>query len=108
MIKPTNRFMKHLIDNARNVFEAAVRGVQADRLLGDLDLSDYVDRDPADFARIRVVGAGKASMAMAGAVEDGWGDRLDGGLVVVPHGYPSTLPETQRAPTRIEVAEGGP
>lgn len=40
-----------------------------------------------DVARVLVVGAGKASGAMALALEDLLGDRIAGGLVVVPDGY---------------------
>ena len=50
--------------------------------------------------RVIVVGCGKASAAMAAAVEDVLGERVAGGLVVVKDGY--------RIPTRhIEIVEGG-
>ena len=50
--------------------------------------------------RVVVVGAGKASGAMASAVEDTWGDGVDGGLVVVKDGY---LAETRR----VRLVEAG-
>lgn len=52
------------------------------------------------YRRIIAIGAGKASAAMAQALEEVLGDRLDGGLVVVKTGH--------RLPTkRIEVVEAG-
>jgi glycerate-2-kinase len=54
--------------------------------------------DLRDYGRIVVVGAGKASAAMARAIEPILGRRLEGGLVVVDHG--------QGVPTkRIAVVE---
>jgi hydroxypyruvate reductase len=50
--------------------------------------------------RLLVVGAGKASGAMAAAVEEVWGDRIGDGLVVVKDGH---LAPTQR----IRLAEAG-
>jgi hydroxypyruvate reductase len=50
--------------------------------------------------RVVVVGAGKASGAMASAVEDAWGERVAGGLVVVKDGH---LAETRR----VELVEAG-
>ncbi len=56
--------------------------------------------DLADFDRILVLGCGKASGAMARAVETILGGRIGGGFVVVKDGY--------RAATRIvEVSEAG-
>ena len=43
--------------------------------------------DLAGFSRIVCIGAGKASGAMAAAVERQFGSRLEGGLVVVNDGY---------------------
>ena len=50
--------------------------------------------------RVVVVGAGKASGAMASAVEDAWGERVAGGLVVVKDGH---LAETRR----VQLVEAG-
>lgn len=99
--------MNPLIEDARALYHAAVRSVQADRLLEHLDLQAWLDRPLAAYRRVYVVGAGKASMAMAGAVEARLGGRIEGGLVVVPHGYRATLPASQRAPAKIEVVEAG-
>jgi hydroxypyruvate reductase len=50
--------------------------------------------------RVVVVGAGKASGAMASAVEEAWGDRVASGLVVVKDGH---LAETRR----VQLVEAG-
>lgn len=47
--------------------------------------------DLAPDARVVVVGAGKASAAMAHAVEDILGDRISGGVVVVKHDHTAPL-----------------
>jgi hydroxypyruvate reductase len=62
---------------------------------GDRLLANDVAYDLARYRRVRVVGAGKASGAMAAAVEALLGDRLDRGLVVVKDGY--TAPTTRIA-----------
>jgi hydroxypyruvate reductase len=81
---------------ARAIFDAALRAADVaplvQRALGDVRL-------PAR-GRVLVVGAGKASGAMAAAVEAGLGDRVADGLVAVKDGY--------RAPTqRIRLLEAG-
>lgn len=53
-----------------------------------------------DFRSILVVGAGKATAAMAGAVEELLGDRLAGGHISVKYGHGTPL-------TRVTVGEGG-
>jgi glycerate 2-kinase len=79
---------------ARAVFDAA---------LGAADVRPLVERALAGVApagRVLVVGAGKASGAMAEAAEAAFGDRIAEGLVVVKDGY--------RAPTRrIRLLEAG-
>lgn len=55
---------------------------------------------PPERGRLIVVGAGKASGAMAAAVEEAWGERVAAGLVAVKDGY--------LAPTRrIRLIEAG-
>ncbi len=99
--------MDDLARDARAIFDAAVAGVQPAALLADLDLSTLVDRPLAAYRHVTLVGAGKASMAMAGVLEEKVGGKLTGGLVVVPHGYRTTLSEGQRPPQRVAVAESG-
>ena len=96
------------MDDARACYDAAVRAVQPAGLMSELALADLLDRPLDSYARVVVVGTGKASMAMAGALEERVpADRLDAGLVVVPHDYASTLPDAMRPPRCIEVTEGG-
>jgi glycerate 2-kinase len=81
---------------ARAVFDAALQAA---------DVHPLVRRALADVrlpaaARVRVVGAGKASGAMAAAAEHVLGDRIVDGLVVVKDGY--------RADTRrVRLVEAG-
>ena len=99
--------MTSLIEDAQVLYHTAVRSVQADRLFADVDLEALLGRPPAAYRRVLAVGTGKASMAMAGALEARWGHRIDAGLVVVPHGYRATLPESQRMSECIKVIEAG-
>jgi len=85
-----------LREAARSVFDAG---------LAAADVAPLVRRALADVrlapsGRVRVVGAGKASGAMAAAAEAALGDVIADGLVVVKDGY--------RAPThRITLVEAG-
>lgn len=99
--------MERLIRDAHAVFFAAVGGVRADRLLAGFPLADVLRRPVEAYGRVFVVGAGKASIPMAGALEGGWGRGVDRGLVVVPHGYAATCPPGLPIPRRIEVVEAG-
>ena len=89
-------------ENARALFEAAVGRVQADRLMAEGGVP-FLE----GTASVRVVGMGKAAMAMAGVWEEQHPDRLDDGVVVVPEGYPETLPDRLLEPSTIRVMEGG-
>ncbi len=68
--------------------------------------------DLADFDRIWIVGAGKAALGMAGALEDLLGDRVPGGCISVPDGSTSRLRRIQvmaaahPLPDRRSVAAG--
>jgi len=69
--------------SARSIFDAA---------LAAGDVRPLVIRALASVAkpahgRVLVVGAGKASGAMAAAVEEAWGDRITDGVVTVKDGY---------------------
>lgn len=100
-------FIDELERHAQAVFAAALDAVRPSALLAELDVQDLPERPLADYRQVRVVGAGKAAMAMAGALES----RLEGaawdGIVTVPHGYPETLPPSERAPARIAVQTAG-
>lgn len=99
--------MNRLIDDAHAFYRAAIRSVQADRLFQHVDLDALLEQPLDAYRRVFVAGAGKASMAMAGAAEVLLGDRIEQGLVVVPHGFRATLPASQRAPLVVEVVEAG-
>ena len=99
--------MQTLKSDGYAIFEAALRSVQADRLMAGFDLEAVAGRPLRRFRRIRVIGAGKASMAMAGALEPHLVHSDVAGHVVVPHGYAATLPESLPAPQLVEVEEAG-
>jgi hydroxypyruvate reductase len=81
---------------ARSVFDAALRAADVQPMVRHA----LAAVRPPSWGRVLVVGAGKASGAMAAAVEDALGDRVTEGLVVVKDGY--------RAPTRhIRIVEAG-
>ena len=100
-----------LVADARAIFDAGVRNVQADRLLPDADALAPALAPPASDGRLVVLGLGKAAMAMAGVLEsrlrDGARERLGESVAVVPEGYPSTLPDRLPAPEQIEVQTAG-
>ncbi len=99
--------MLRLVDDARGLYYSAVRSVQADRLFNRFDIQELTDVPLECYRRVRIVGAGKAAMAMAGAAELALGDRLEGGHVVVPHGYTESFPESQHVPAKTAVFEAG-
>lgn len=78
--------------------EAAVRS-QVSRRGNRLTVTGRV-YDLDEFRRVILVGAGKATAPMAGALEEVLGDRLYQGLILVKHGYAVPLRKTQ-------VMEGG-
>ncbi|HEV8533585.1 MAG TPA: glycerate kinase [Methylomirabilota bacterium] len=81
---------------ARSIFDAALEAGDV-RSLTIGALSSIMPPAPG---RVLVVGAGKASGAMAAAVEETWGARIADGVVAVKDGY--------LAPTRrIRLAEAG-
>jgi hydroxypyruvate reductase len=81
---------------ARAVFDAALRAADVHPLVRRA----LADAPLPEAARVRVVGAGKASGAMAVAAEQILGDRIVDGLVVVKDGY--------RADTRrVRLVEAG-
>jgi glycerate 2-kinase len=85
-----------LRESARSIFDAA---------LAAGDVRPLVIRALASVAkpahgRVLVVGAGKASGAMAAAVEEAWGDRITDGVVTVKDGY--TVPTR-----RVRLLEAG-
>ena len=95
----------------RAIFRAALTRIdpygmlkQRLRLTGDLLVAELESQrhevDLSRFARILVLGCGKASGRMARAVEELLGDRISGGLVCVKYGHTDDL-------RRIEQVEAG-
>lgn len=94
-----------LRQDAASILEAALRAVDARTAIHRFVRREkdtlWVGKTAYDlraFCRIRVVGFGKASAAMAQAVEEILQDRIEGGLVITPDGYGAPL-------QRIQVAE---
>jgi len=85
-----------LRESARTIFDAALAAGDV-RPLTSRALREI--REPPR-GRVLVVGAGKASGAMAAAAEEAWGDRIAAGVVAVKDGY--------TAPTRrVRLLEAG-
>ena len=98
--------MTELVEDACDIFRAAVAAVQADRLIWRVQWDDVMAGALSERSRLVLLGTGKASMALAGAVEAS-GLRVDSGLVTVPHGYRDTLPDGLLPPQHVEVREAG-
>jgi hydroxypyruvate reductase len=101
-----------LVEDALRIHAAAVAGAMPHallpRLLARVGVDGLGPRTLAAYARVTVVGAGKAALAMAGAIEPvlaAAGGRAIDGEVVVPHGYADRVPAGVRGPTRIAVRE---
>jgi glycerate 2-kinase len=81
-------------DAVRAIWEAALAAGDVAPLV-----RHHLQIDPR-YARVFLLGAGKASGAMAAAAEEVAGDRVAGGFVVVKDGYGGRL-------RRVEIAEAG-
>ncbi len=100
-------FAQSAREAALTIYRDAVDAVRADRLItdrlhltGDILEADHHLFELAQFEHIYVVGAGKASAAMAAAIEPLLGDRLTAGVVVTKEGH--------SVPTRkIRILEAG-
>jgi glycerate 2-kinase len=85
-----------LRESARSIFDAALAAGDVRPLV----VRALAGIAPPEKGRVLVVGAGKASGAMAATVEEIWGDRIVDGLVAVKDGYV--------APTRrVRLVEAG-
>jgi hydroxypyruvate reductase len=89
---------KDLKKEARQIFEAGLRAVDPNEavkrfltLEGNTLLLGEQELDLEDFEGIWAIGAGKASAAMAQAVEEVLGDRVSGGLVIVKYDHLAPL-----------------
>ena len=85
-----------LRESARSIFDAALAAGDVCPLVARA----LREMPPSSGGRVLVVGAGKASGAMAAAAEEAWGDRIAAGVVAVKDGY--------TAPTRtVRLLEAG-
>ena len=96
----------HIAD-ARAIYRAALDGLRPEVLLTRERLEASIPRPLDTYRRVVAVGAGKASMAMAGAIEAICPPGQLEGIVAVPHGYVSTFPKDFRYPKEIDVLEAG-
>lgn len=103
----TSSLRNRQVDDARAIFYAAVRAVQADTLLEGEEWDRVGSRKIDEYARIHVVGMGKAALAMASVLEAKLDRKISGGVIAVPAGYPASLPGHLRSPSRIQAIEAG-
>lgn len=96
-----------LVEDARAIFQAAVQRVQAPKLFAASEPSDWALRPIETYDTIRLVGLGKAAMAMAGVVEQRLEGLVDEGEVIVPEGDPETYPEHYPSPSTVTINAGG-
>ncbi len=95
------------VDDARAIFNAAVRAVQADTLLEGEEWDRVGTKKISSYKRVHVVGMGKAALAMASVLEAKLDRKITGGVIAVPAGYPASLPGHLRSPSRIHAIEAG-
>ena len=95
------------VDDARAIFNAAVRAVQADSLLESVQWDDIGPRHIQSYNRIYIVGMGKAALATASVLEGILDRKIVHGVIAVPEGYLASLPGHLRSPTRIQAIEAG-
>jgi hydroxypyruvate reductase len=102
MNEPKNRdlWASELGFVAKRIFGAAVDSVSAYRAFEQV-------ADLPIFGSCRVVGAGKAAMTMAAALEQNFPNASFEGEVVVPHGYIDSFPGQLARPKTIRMCEGG-
>jgi hydroxypyruvate reductase len=98
---------KSLVEDAREIFGAAVKGVQAPKLIAKSEPKEWAPGAISAYEAVRVVGMGKAALAMAGVIERELGAAVRDGCVVVPERYPAAVPASVPRPETVEVVEGG-
>lgn len=69
--------------------------VQGDRLIVGMEGGPETELDLAEFDRISLVGAGKATAPMAAAIEDLFGERIQKGLINVKYDFTQELAFTE-------------
>src|SRR5690606_19539700 len=96
---------ERLAEDARAIFVAAADAVRPETLIGKIDLDAHLRRPLSAYNNVWVLGMGKGALALACALEQRLGDRIDGGIVVIVRGYPDNLPVRYTPPQRIEDGE---
>jgi hydroxypyruvate reductase len=99
--------LERLRRDADSIFRAGVKAVDTSAAVkrffslqnNTLKIADQI-YDLSEYKRIYVIGAGKASAAMARPVEEQMGDRITGGIIQVKYGHSVPL-------SRIQVREAG-
>lgn len=98
-----------LVAHAQQLFRAALDAVDPARLLDALALDDLLPRPLSHYRRRVVLGVGKAGLPFAAAIERQFAEAdvsLDPrSFVVVPAGYPESLPADRARPHHIRVVE---
>jgi hydroxypyruvate reductase len=89
--------------DAADPYAAVLRHLRFD---GRVLIADRRRYRMADFDRVQVIGAGKASAAMARAVESLLGRRITGGVVNVPDGITAKLRRIQLNPAGHPIPDG--
>ncbi len=91
----TRQTLLHIADRAIEAVSPGPAMRSGVKRQGNRIFVDGVEYDLADFERVLILGAGKASAAMAQALEDILGDRLTFGMVVTKYGHGLTLHKTE-------------
>ena len=97
--------------DARAIVDAAVEAVQADNLLRNAELEQWLQRPLHDYREIGIVSIGKAGLALAAAMHevmpDAMRERLRRFIAAVPASHRESLPDRYRTPGRLEIVEAG-
>lgn len=95
------------IQDARAIFLSAVERVRTDQMTLPQEVEECQAHLQKTKGKIHVLAAGKAAIGMASRLEHELAHTVNGGLVVVPHGYLQALPGHVSLPQRIPVIEAG-
>ena len=106
-MKKQRKKLKTIRSDAKEIFENCLTAVdpymavkrfvhvQEDRLVIGIEGGPETELDLAEFDRISLVGAGKATAPMAGAIEELFGERIWKGLINVKYGFTQELAFTE-------------
>lgn len=99
--------LSEVVDITLSCLQAGVEAVQADRLLADSEVASVLRDHAGDFENVYLVGAGKASLAMASTVDRLLTRSIGGGVIAIPHRYLGSLPDRYHIPSGLEIIEAG-